>query len=224
LRENEVQSLLQQAAFSTQEQSALYQLSGGHPFLLQVLAKRTLENGAVESSFESMKHDETLQNFFIIDYNSLQAEDKSLMRRCAMGEVPAITSGTSETAAKQTLMSLGLLFEQDGRLQLRSPLFKFWLATLKPEPPVVGAANISAGPNDLRRGDRLGSYEILHEIGRGGMGVVYCGRDMHLQRLAAIKVLNSELVHDETQRARLLAEARDISQLQHPNIALIYAV
>jgi predicted Ser/Thr protein kinase len=224
LNENEVQTLIQQAEFSVQEQRALWQLSGGHPFLLQVLAKRTLESGAVEAAFESMKHDETLQNFFTIDYNSLQAEEKSLMRRCGESEVSAITSGTTETAAKQALKSLGLLFEQDGRLQVRQPLFKFWLTTIKPEPSAIAVANIPAGMHDLRRGDRIGAYEILHEIGRGGMGVVYCGRDIHLQRLAAIKLLNPELVHDETHRSRLLAEARAISQLQHPNIAMIYGV
>jgi serine/threonine-protein kinase len=56
------------------------------------------------------------------------------------------------------------------------------------------------------------------------MDVVYCGRDIHLQRLADIKLLNPELVHDETHRARLLAEAQALSQLQHPNVAIIYSV
>ncbi|MGH7596628.1 MAG: AAA family ATPase, partial [bacterium] len=62
LSETEVQPLLQQAQFTIETQKMLLQLSGGHPFLLQVLAKRTLENGAIDPAFDSMQHDETLQN------------------------------------------------------------------------------------------------------------------------------------------------------------------
>ncbi|MGH7601234.1 MAG: serine/threonine-protein kinase, partial [bacterium] len=225
LSETEVQPLLQQAQFPDEHQKALYRLSGGHPFLLQVLAKRTLENGAIDPAFDSMQHDETLQNFFVVDYNTLQAEEKSLLRRCAENKVPASAASADENMAKQTLLALGMLCERDGLLQLRSPLFETWLAAIRSE-----AATLPVTPNratdwrTLRRGERIGAYEILYEIARGGMGVVYCSRDIHLQRLAAIKLLNPELVQDEMPRARLLAEARAVSQLHHPNIAMIYAV
>jgi predicted Ser/Thr protein kinase len=223
-RETEAQRLLQQAEFSAEVQKSLYQFTGGHPFLLQVLAKRTLESGAIEPALESMRHDETLQNFFVVDYNSLQAEEKSLMRRCAESQVSAIATGISENMAKQTLLALGLLHERDGRLELRSPLFYAWLAAIVDEAKLPATPSHAPDLRTLHRGNRIGAYEILHEIARGGMGVVYCARDINLQRLAAVKVLSPELVHDETHRARLLAEARAISQLQHPHIAMIYAV
>ncbi|MCG3118959.1 MAG: Serine/threonine-protein kinase PknD [bacterium] len=224
MNEAEIQPLLAKAGFAPEMQKILYQLAGGHPFLLQVLAKRTLELGAVDQAFESMKHDETLQNFFIVDYNTLQPTEKALLRRCAASKVPAVTTSTMESMAKQTLLALGLLVEHEELLQLRSPLTKVWLEMAKDEGEPAIVTSATTGLRQLRRGERIGSYEILHEIARGGMGVVYCGRDIHLQRLAAIKLLNPELVHDETHRARLLAEARALSQLQHPNVAMIYAV
>lgn len=224
MTESEIQPLLARAGFAPETQKILYQLTGGHPFLLQVMAKRTLELGSVEQVFDGMQHDETLQNFFTVDYNTLQPAEKLLLRRCAGNKIPAATAGTTENMAKQTLLALGLLCEQEGRLQPRSPLIKAWLEMVKDESEPARTTHTTSGFRLLRRGERIGSYEILHEIAAGGMGVVYCGRDIHLQRLAAIKVLNPEMVRDETHRARLLAEARALSQLQHPNIALIYAV
>ena len=221
MNENEIQPLLAKAGFAPETQKALYQLTGGHPFLLQVMAKRMLESGSVQQVFDGMQHDETLQNFFTVDYNTLQPAEKLLLRRCAGSKVPAVTASTTENMAKQTLLALGLLWEQEGILQPRSPLIKAWLEMT---PDENAPATTVGGFRQLRRGERIGAYEILHEIARGGMGVVYCGRDVHLQRLAAIKVLNPEMVRDETHRARLLAEARALSQFQHPNIALIYAV
>ncbi|MDZ7291326.1 MAG: protein kinase [candidate division KSB1 bacterium] len=221
LNELEAKLLLRQGGFPSRVQKELYELSGGHPFLLQMLAKRTLESGAVESAFESMKHEESLQNFFIVDYNSLQPEEKLLLRHCAGGKV---STATTEAAAKQTLLALGLISEHEDMLQLRSPLFNFWLANIRDEISLPTTKSHAVDFRNLQRGDRLGPYEILHEVARGGMSVVYCGRDIHLHRLAAIKLLPPELSHDETSRARLLAEARAISQLQHPHVAVIYSM
>ncbi|MGH7492910.1 MAG: protein kinase domain-containing protein [bacterium] len=224
MSEAEVQPLLARAGFSPTVQRALYESTGGHPFLLQVLAKRALELGGVEAAFENVKNDETLQNFFTVDYNLLQPVEQALLRRCATGKVQVALTGSDESKAKQTLLALGLISEHSGMLLPRSPLVSYWLSALQPEArPAVPAAG-ATGFHALRHGECVGSYEILYEIARGGMGIVYCGRDVHLQRLAALKLLNPELVHDETYRARLLAEARAISQLHHPHIAMIYSV
>ena len=73
-------------------------------------------------------------------------------------------------------------------------------------------------------GRRLSHYEILDEISRGGMGVVYRARDVNLGREVALKVLPAELVHDPVRRERLLQEARAVSALEHPHIAVIHEV
>jgi serine/threonine protein kinase len=61
-----------------------------------------------------------------------------------------------------------------------------------------------------------GRYEILEEIGKGGMGVVYKARQPALQKLYAIKVLHS--VHVKEITLRFEREARAISKLDHPNL------
>ena len=67
-----------------------------------------------------------------------------------------------------------------------------------------------------------GTYELLQEIGRGGMGVVYAGRDVRLDRLVAIKVL-PDLVSSDVVRERFLREARAAARLSHPSIVPIYS-
>ena len=76
----------------------------------------------------------------------------------------------------------------------------------------------------LTMGVRLGHYEILTQIGRGGMGEVYHGRDLNLDRDVAIKVLPAAVAENATRRARFEREAHVISQLSHPNICAIYDV
>lgn len=67
-------------------------------------------------------------------------------------------------------------------------------------------------------------YEILGELGRGGMAVVYLARDRQLGRQVAIKVIHAAAGVDEAAVARQLVEARTVAQLQHPNVVAMYAV
>ncbi len=71
----------------------------------------------------------------------------------------------------------------------------------------------------IRRVDR---YELLEEVGSGGMAVVYRGRDTALDREVAIKVLHPHLAARPESRARFSREARAVARLSHPNIVEIY--
>ena len=73
-------------------------------------------------------------------------------------------------------------------------------------------------------GQRLLHYDIVAELGRGGMGVVYKARDTHLDRFVAIKVLPPEKVSDPTRKARFVQEAKAASALNHTNIITIYDI
>jgi len=71
---------------------------------------------------------------------------------------------------------------------------------------------------------QIGPYPIEREVGRGGMGVVYLGRDPRLDRPVAIKVLPEGFVRDPERLARFEREARLLAALTHPNIAGIYSL
>src|SRR5947199_5136 len=70
----------------------------------------------------------------------------------------------------------------------------------------------------LEAGTKLGPYEIEAPIGAGGMGEVYRARDTPLDRTVAIKVLPSHLSSNPELEQHFEREARDISNLSHPNI------
>jgi serine/threonine-protein kinase len=70
----------------------------------------------------------------------------------------------------------------------------------------------------------IGPYEVLREIGRGGMGVVYLARDSKLERDAAIKALPADVTQDDERLSRFEREARLLATLHHPNIAAVYGL
>ena len=84
----------------------------------------------------------------------------------------------------------------------------------------------SASPDRiaLKKGVRLGPYEIVTLIGAGGMGEVYRAVDTRLDRDVAIKVLPSSLSRSAERQQRFRREARAISSLQHPNICTLFDI
>jgi serine/threonine protein kinase/tetratricopeptide (TPR) repeat protein len=69
----------------------------------------------------------------------------------------------------------------------------------------------------------LGDYEVLAELGRGGMGVVYLARQLSLGRLVALKTLPADLVGDATALARFRREVGALARCEHPNIVKVLA-
>ena len=72
--------------------------------------------------------------------------------------------------------------------------------------------------------DRIGPYQLIRELGRGGMGVVYLANDTRLDRQVAIKALPTELAADPARLDRFQREAKTLASLNHPNLAGIYGV
>src|SRR5271169_870020 len=76
----------------------------------------------------------------------------------------------------------------------------------------------------LAAGTKLGSYEVVAQIGAGGMGEVYQAHDTKLGRDVAIKVLPEAFAHDPERLSRFQREAKMLAALNHPNIATIHGL
>jgi hypothetical protein len=79
-------------------------------------------------------------------------------------------------------------------------------------------------PTAPLKGRQVGTYKVIDEIGRGGMGIVYAAEDQRLGRMVALKALPPEYASDPVRRERLTREARAAARLSHPAVATIYAL
>ena len=77
-------------------------------------------------------------------------------------------------------------------------------------------------PDQTLAGRQFGQYEVLEELGSGGMGKVYRAKNVMLERVVALKTLSSFLSSDQAFVQRFLKEARVAARLNHPNIVQIY--
>ena len=69
---------------------------------------------------------------------------------------------------------------------------------------------------------KIGKYDVIDIIGRGGMGVVYLAKDPYLDRLVAIKMMNVDVHENADFLERFYREAKSTASLQHPNIVTVY--
>ncbi len=79
------------------------------------------------------------------------------------------------------------------------------------------------GRTEAPLGRRIGRYELLEEVDRGGTGIVYRSRQEGLNRIVAVKLIRSADASD-SERSRFRAEAESAAKLQHPNIVQVYDV
>ena len=87
-----------------------------------------------------------------------------------------------------------------------------------------GAADSIESLLDASELPRIGNYEVLGEIGRGGMGVIYRARQTHTGRIVAVKILQSHTIHKPEMLARFRREAQAATSLDHPHVLPIYEV
>jgi serine/threonine protein kinase/Tol biopolymer transport system component len=76
----------------------------------------------------------------------------------------------------------------------------------------------------LAPGAKFGRYEILSQLGKGGMGEVYLAKDLKLDRNVALKILPAELAGNRDRMLRFMQEAKAAAALNHPNVAHVYEI
>ncbi len=93
----------------------------------------------------------------------------------------------------------------------------------------IGRSSAGTSSNDQEPatklgGHRFGDFEILGEIGQGGMGVVYLARQVDLDRIVALKMIRSGVLASDNDVERFQIEARAAGRLAHPNIIQVHQV
>ncbi|MEO8268197.1 MAG: serine/threonine-protein kinase [Aureliella sp.] len=141
---------------------------------------------------------------------------------------------SNEVALREQLGEQPSLAEYQQRFpQLSQPLSIQWWVDRLLQPPEtatvplketwLGSATIAEAPRS-RVPRQIGRYEILAELGRGAIGVVYKAWDPQLKRPLAIKRLRDGLDADEEALSRIRGEAEAIARIRHPNIVQIYEI
>lgn len=116
--------------------------------------------------------------------------------------------------------------DEELRREVESLLSSFDDANGFLQKPAVGevAEKIISINNHPTEGQRISHYEIIKQIGEGGMGEVYLAKDLSLNRKVALKLLAVHITEDKSRVSRFRQEAFAASALNHPNIVTIYEI
>src|SRR5580698_3317028 len=83
-------------------------------------------------------------------------------------------------------------------------------------------ASLHANPNSTAGTPNVPGFEIIGELGRGGMGIVYVARQIALNRVVALKMVIEGVRIHESDRLRFLAEAEAVAAIKHENVVQVY--
>ena len=242
LEESEARRLVLQWPFKDEEVEEILIKSDHHPYLIQLICRRLIEMGDLKRVIEEVSHDDMISHFFSVDFQYLGETEKELLlhllqsKRLTLQQLRALVKTQQEKLVKllYELVQTGMVKQVDGAYAISNYFFEQWLwrerenlfsqSQLRQAQPTRSIVQPSEPPRLPRLGEVLGGHEVLEKIGTGGMGVVFKGRDVKLDRLVALKVLSPGLMSDTDFKQRFLREAQAASALNHQNICTIYQI
>lgn len=192
----------------------LYTLAGGHPLLLQIACFHAYETPTDLTEIERRVLQE-LQAHFEYYWRNLTPTEQDLLQKIgdAAGKE---TNDTTLRGLLRDLLQKCLLIASGGVYRYPSRAWENFVAgqlTTAPSPSRMGG---------MLTGFKLGPYEVLELLGRGGMAEVYKGHHPRLDRTVAIKVLPASLAAEADFRIRFEQEARAVAALKHSHIVQVF--
>ncbi len=171
--------------------------------------------------FEGLHETAILYSILNEDPQSLEFTPSGLTS--ALSNVLAKALEKDRTKRYQTMEEMLLDLRTALKVLEGTPLPSAPSAKGTPAPDETSSREVMLDPEDLV-GETIGNYQIVEEIGRGGMGIVYKALQISLNRVVALKVLPKQYTRDSEFLLRFQREARAAAGLNHPNIVQIHEI
>ncbi|MFQ5651591.1 MAG: protein kinase [bacterium] len=240
LDESQARQLIGLGNFPEAVVSDIIKKTNQHPYLMQLICRRLFESHDLEAVTEELCADEMVAHFFSVDFQCLEPKEKEILLYILQNEGLSLLDLQklfSERLLQHLyeLSQLGFIKKGNAHYEVANFFFRTWLQREKEKlftkSTLKRAGTTGKTPTSRvmstsipQLHDRLGQHDILEKLGRGGMGIVFKGRDVQLDRLVALKVLSPQLMDDPEFKKRFLQEARAASAMNHPNITTIYQI
>lgn len=208
---------------TVEEVAHISELAGRHPFFIQIACYHRFESGSAEPESLPARFFEEARRHYAYEWERLDSAGQAVLLALARGEAPTLDSALFQQLKRSAIVSGSLeslaLISAGWRRFLEERAGGLPLTT---HPPVRATSSSGERKSGLWTGRRLGAYEVLEPLGRGGMAEVYKGRHTRLDKTVALKVLPLEVADDPNFRVRFEREARAVAALKHPNIVRVF--
>jgi len=205
-------------------QDFIYEFAGGHPLALQVACFYALEelgkqdpDMPIENCLDAIDRRATPETSAHFEYywHNLDNLEQTALRQVNELADRAVSDTTLRAVLRDLVQKCLLTYTPESGYRYPSKAWaNFASAQTMPGPGLGGLG--------LTNGARIGAYEVIELLGRGGMAEVYKGVHSRLERTVAIKVLSSNLAAETDFQVRFEREARAVANLRHPNIVQMF--